>query len=251
MNKVCALLLAALLPAAASAADVEPLKLNPGNKLYCNEQTDWCVGIDKQGPFVTSRTFRKERWLWDAPDVPNDFSAFKVWPHLIRTAEDRAFVGVIGTETTPIATGNGSLARSDLYLYEVRLDGPIEGSNSVFELPVATQAKVSACASRVEKNKRSDQCTDQYTYQAEVKAVGNKDYPDLRVTTQATRFPAGVSRFKDSSALPALTPDQLKPQADQTCSYTVTYVWDKSSSTYEPNKPLPNCSEFTDAQPKA
>lgn len=222
MNKVCALLLAALLPAAASAADVEPLKVDPNNKLHCNAQTDWCVGIDAKGPFVTSRTLQKERWLWDLPDVPNDFSTFKVWPQIVRTAEDRAFVGVIGTEKTPLAKGNGSLTRSDLYLFEVRLDGPLEGSNSVFELPVDAQAMAGAA---------------HLAYQAQVEAVGGEDYPDLRVTTQATRAPAGAS-------------GQRQPQADKACSYTVTYVWDKGDSTYKPNKPLPNCSAFTDADPK-
>lgn len=233
MNKVCALLLAALVPAAASAADIEPLKLDPANKLYCNEQTDWCVGIDGKGPFVTSRTLQKERWLWDLPDVPNDFSAFKVWPKILRTAEDRAIVGVIGTEKAPIA--NGSLTRSDLYLFEVRLDGPLEGSNSIFELPVDTQATAG---------------NGQYAYRAEVEAVGGKDYPDLRVTTQATRSPAGASRLSGASTQAQPAASQPQPQADKACSYTVTYVWDKGDSTYQPSKPLPNCSEFTDVAPK-
>ena len=51
MNKAFALLIAGLMPLAAVAAqpDVEPLTLNPQNKLYCNAQTDWCVGIKTDG----------------------------------------------------------------------------------------------------------------------------------------------------------------------------------------------------------
>ena len=68
MNKVFALLIAAALPAAALAQPtVEPLKLNADNKLYCNAQTDWCVGINTEGtmetngPYATSRTLRTDR----------------------------------------------------------------------------------------------------------------------------------------------------------------------------------------------
>ena len=89
MKKVFALLISAALPVAALAQpDTEPLKLNPDNKLFCNAQADWCVGIktdgsfETNGPFATSRTLRSDRAFWDLPDIP-DFSKFTVWPQLI------------------------------------------------------------------------------------------------------------------------------------------------------------------------
>ena len=63
MSKVLALLLCAALPAAALAApklaapNTEPLKLNADNKLYCNAQTDWCVGIKTDGAFGENGPF--------------------------------------------------------------------------------------------------------------------------------------------------------------------------------------------------
>ena len=94
MKKTLALLMCAALPAPAAAAqpDVEALKLNPQNKLYCNEQADWCVGIkldggfEDNGPFASSRSLRADYRIWDLPDIPN-FSNFTVWPHLIRLSE--------------------------------------------------------------------------------------------------------------------------------------------------------------------
>ena len=79
MKKTLALLMCAALPAIAAAAqpDVEALKLNPQNKLYCNEQADWCVGIkldggfEDNGPFASSRTLRADYRIWDLPDIPN------------------------------------------------------------------------------------------------------------------------------------------------------------------------------------
>lgn len=255
MKKMCALLLAAALPAAVlpaaatAAAEIEPLTLEPNSKLLCNAQTDWCVGVDKNGPFVSSRTFRKDRHLWDLPDVPNDFSKFKVWPQIIRTSEERAIVGVIGTEETPYS--GGGFTRKDLYLFEVRLDGQLEGSNSIFELPVEAEGSYRACFNEQDEKKRAGHCSDQSLYKADVKVVpGDKPYPDLQVTTQASRFPVGSSRSKDSSTRPALTPDQLKHEADKTCSYTVTYQWQADTATYEADKKLPDCAEFTDAVPR-
>ena len=60
MKKTLALLMCAALPAIAAAAqpDVEALKLNPQNKLYCNEQADWCVGIKLDGGFEDNGPLR-------------------------------------------------------------------------------------------------------------------------------------------------------------------------------------------------
>ena len=74
-------------------------------------------------------------------------------------------------------------------------------------------------------------------------------YPDLQVTTQATRSPADASRYADSSKRPAPTAAQLQPQADKQCSYTVTYKWKEDGSVYQPVTPVPDCAEFLEPQP--
>lgn len=260
MSKVFALLLCAALPAAALAApDTEPLKLNADNKLYCNAQTDWCVGIKtdgafgENGPFATSRTLRADYRFWDSPEVP-DFKDFKVWPEMIRLSEERALVGVIGPAepdfkaSTPFS--GGGFERRDLYLYDVNL-GEQTGASLVLVMPYTADASIRACFNEADQEKRAGQCSDVYRFTASLKALPGKELPDLQVKTQATRSPEGASRLADSSTRPALTKAQLAPQADKQCSYTVTYTWKASDASYQPATPLPDCAEFLSADPAA
>lgn len=265
MNNVFALLISAALPMAALAQpNVEALKLNADNKLYCNAQTDWCVGINTEGtietngPFATSRTLRSDRNIWDLPEIPN-FKGFTVWPELIRMSEDRAIVGVIGPAQpdfnleTPLS--GGSFTRQDLYLFDVTLGDP-SSSNLVFIVPSSATASIRACFNQADEKKRGGLCMDTYRYKADVKVLPGKktatgvEYPNLQVSTQATRAPAGVSRFADSTTRPALTAAQREPVADSQCSYTATYQWNEDGGVYEPTQPVPACSEFLDAVPK-
>jgi len=259
MNKALALLLCAALPTLATAAqpDVEALTLDPRNKLYCNEQADWCVGIkvdggfEENGPFASSRTLRAEYRLWDLPDIP-DFSHFTVWPHLIRLSEERALVGVIGPSEPDykeeIQFPGGSFSRRDLYLFAVDLGD--RSSNLAQMLPYATQASVRACVNEADERRRAGDCMEQYRYDATVKALASdQPYPDLQVTTRATRAPARASRDADPAKQPAPTAAQRQPQADKQCSYTVTYKWQADDSVYKPTTPLPDCAEFLQARP--
>ncbi len=259
MNKAFALLVAGLLPLGAATAkpEVEPLKLDPTNKLYCNAQTDWCVGIktdgsfQENGPFATSRTLRAEWAFWDLPDIPA-FSHFTVWPHLIRLDEGRALVGVIGPAEPDykeeIQFSGGSFSRQDLYLFMVNLGDKVSGL--VHVMPYTANARIRACFNEADQTRRDGHCTDTYRYQAAVKVLpGTQSYPDLQVTTHATRAPAGASRYADSSKLPAPTEAQKAPQTDKQCSYTVTYTWQADGSVYRPATPVPDCAEFLQAQP--
>ncbi|MGE8657993.1 MAG: hypothetical protein ACN6O8_14730 [Achromobacter sp.] len=259
MNKVLALLFCAL-PALATAAqpDVEALTLNPQNKLYCNPQTDWCVGIkvdgsfEENGPFASSRTLRANYRLWDLPEIP-DFSRFTVWPHLIRLSEERALVGVIGPNEPDykeeIQIPGGSFSRRDLYLFVVDLGD--KSSSLVQLLPYSTRASIRGCMNEADARRREANCMDEYRYDATVKALaGAQPYPDLQVTTQATRAPAGASRYADPARQPAPTAAPRQPQSDKQCSYTVTYKWQADGAVYRPATPLPDCAEFLEAQPR-
>ena len=135
MKKTPCVAMCARLPAAAAQPDVEALKLNPQNKLYRNEQADWCVGIkldggfEDNGPFASSRSLRADYRIWDLPDIPN-FSNFTVWPHLIRLSEERALVGVIGPAAPDYKQEiqfSGGSSRKDLYLFMVDLDQKVSG----------------------------------------------------------------------------------------------------------------------------
>lgn len=266
MKRVFALLICAALPVAVQAQpDTEPLKLDPNNKLFCNAQTDWCVGIktdgtlETNGPFATSRTLRSDRAFWDLPDIP-DFSQFTVWPQVIRLSEERALVGVVGPAEPDYkletSFSGGSFIRKDLYLFEVSL-GEESSSNLVFITPWSAETTIRSCFNQADEKKRDGHCVDAYRFATQLQALPGKkaatgnEYPNLQITTQATRAPAGASRYADSTAAPAPTKAQAAPAVDKQCSYTVTYQWKSDGSVYEPTSPLPDCAEFLQASPKA
>lgn len=127
------------------------------------------------------------------PEIP-DFSRFTVWPHLIRLSEERALVGVIGPNEPDykeeIQIPGGSFSRRDLYLFVVDLDD--KSSSLVQLLPYSTRASIRGCMNEADARRREANCMDEYRYDATVKALaGAQPYPDLQVTTQATRAPAG------------------------------------------------------------
>lgn len=245
MKTILLPLVLALTGVAAQAAEIEPLTLDPTNNLMCNEAQDWCVSVDAQdGPQAESRTLQASYFLWDQPDVP-DFSQMTAWPQIIRLSEDRALVGVLAPRRDDFS--GGSFEAQDLYLFDVTL-GENSSSNSALLLPYASDISIRACFTPEDETKRLGHCLDEYSYRAELKPTADgADLPDLVLTTQATRSPAGASRTADSSALPALTEDQFQPQTDATCSFTRTFHWEADEGLYQPDAPLPNCHEFTEA----
>lgn len=67
-------------------------------------------------------------------------------------------------------------------------------------LPYTAKAGIRACANEADEKRREGNCMDYYRYDATVKALPSKQpYPDLQVTTQATRSPADASRYADRS----------------------------------------------------
>ena len=258
MKKTLALLMCAALPALAAAAqpDVEALKLNPQNKLYCNEQADWCVGIkldggfEDNGPFASSRSLRADYRIWDLPDIPN-FSNFTVWPHLIRLSEERALVGVIGPAAPDykqeIQFSGGSFSRKDLYLFMVDLDQKVSGL--VHVMPLAPRRRYDpASTNRISSDARliawisiaTTPCSRRWRAGSRIRPAGHHS---------GHACTGGASRYADSSKLPAPTAAQSQPQADKQCSYTVTYKWKEDGSVYRPATPVPDCAEFLEAQP--
>ena len=222
--------------------DVEALKLNPQNKLYCNEQADWCVGIkldggfEDNGPFASSRTLRADYRIWDLPDIPN-FSHFTVWPHLIRLSEERALVGVIGPAEPDykqeIQFSGGSFSRKDLYLFMVDLDQKVSGLVHLMPLR-ARRRSGPASTKRISSDARlmhgssigTTPCSRRWRAGSRIRTCGSPLRP---------RAPAGPAAA-DSSKLPAPTAAQSQPQADKQCSYTVTYKWKRTVRCIGPRR---------------
>lgn len=233
---------ALLLPTTLCAApNVEALSKNSQNDMLCNAQMDWCLGVNEEGPFASSRTLRSDRPLWDGPEIP-DPQALSIWPKLIRLDEDRALAGVILTESEPWS--GGGMTVETLYLFEVTL-GDASMSNGIGIIPLRSNAEIRACFSEADEAKRKGACHDQYAFDTELTIVdGGTALPELHVQTRATRFPTGVRRTNDSTANPPLTSKTLATETDTICSYQATYSFDEAESVYAPTTPLPDCTEF-------
>ncbi|WP_193427073.1 hypothetical protein [Pararhizobium polonicum] len=229
-----------------AAAEIEKLAETPRKGQFCNQQEDWCVEIDKSGPQASSRTLRASYGIWDLPYIPSSTS-LSIWPSLIRLTEDRALVGILETRAQPFS--GGGFEAKDLILFDVTL-GDFNKSNSVLRIPFKAEISIRACFGEDDFAKRQGACLDEYTFNSVLAPVdGKEDLPDLVLKTQAWRNPAGASRFADSSEAPPLTQDQLGPKQDSSCSYERVFLWSSETSLYNPTSPLPDCREFTEANP--
>lgn len=237
---VFAALVTAGLPVAAQAAPtVELLSLQNG--MSCNEQGDWCLAVDADGPYATSRTLRNTYHLWDGPEV-SSHQDLSIWPNLIRLSEDRALAGVILNEDHPFS--GGGMTVQTLHLFDVTL-GDTAMSNGIATIPLSSTADIRACFEEADLDKRLGACHDEYAFKSDLTIiVTDADHPELHVQTQATRYPLGASRDRDSDLEPPLTPEMLVKTIDATCSYQATYVFDAANSIYATTEPLPDCSEF-------
>ena len=108
-------------------------------------------------------------------------------------------MGVIGPAEPDykqeIQFSGGSFSRKDLYLFMVDLDQKVSGL--VHLMPFSAQASIRSCFNEADQQRREANCMDQYRYDAVLKAVaGGQSYPDLQVTTQATRAPAGPAAMR-------------------------------------------------------
>lgn len=228
--------------AAVAQAVIEDLTPQSDGPLYCNSALDFCLGVDQDGPFATSRTLRSEIHLWDLPEVPKGLSKAEFLPQLIRLDEERAFVGVIVREETPYS--GGIFEARDLYLFEASL-GEVAGSNNIGTIPISRDISVRACFDAEDQERRGEACSDQYAFKTDLSLVPVEGaIPEFSVTTSATRYPKGASRLHDSTRAEPIMPADLIDEPDQTCSYAARYRYDADYPGFLPANPLPDCAEF-------
>ena len=277
-----ALLLASSLPA---AADVAPVQQDAaGNWLealllqgeqgaddperYCTADGQWCVralpaaGEDQPAALEVAERggdAAEPRMRHVPIDVVDD-GDLRVWPFIVRLAPgagaDQAVADpqqaalqnvLVGglVEARAMYSGGGASA-STLHLVRIRhLDDGIQVDADVLSVAWSANKMIRACFSERDFDQRAGACHDEYSFDAELAlAAEAQDMPVLRYQTGATNYPAGVSPQRDSLAKGRLTKKDLRTEQDAQCSYTRTFRF--TSGAYQPDRPLPECSAYTE-----
>jgi hypothetical protein len=175
-----------------------------------------------------------------------DDEELALWPRLIRLAglDDGLFVGVEHKTMTSYSGGGG--AASTLELLRVSPAEP-EAAKTVLALPIAASLMIRACFDEKDQYRRRNACHDEYSFDAKLSldpktAAGP---PRLVVETEATTFPAGVSRESDSTTRGRLRERDLVTARDPACSYRRVMIFNQTTQAYAPDAPLPNCEAYT------
>lgn len=179
----------------------------------------------------------------DADAEAGTDESWAVWPHLIMLP-DGGFLGGVETRLSTSYSGGGGSA-TQLRLFRVSETGEASG-RPVLDLPVSGSLLIRACFSEADLRKRGEACHDEYGFTAEV-GVEPTDgqLPSLRYATKAWAFPRGASRDEDSTTRGPLTPADLVREADPSCSFNRRFTFDGTRGTYQPDRPLPDCSAYT------
>jgi hypothetical protein len=170
---------------------------------------------------------------------------FALWPRIIRLAGkgNGALVGVTWNIRTMYSGGGGSA--SELRLVHVR-PGTAD-PKTVLSIPVDGSIMIRACFSEEDMRQRAEACHDEYDFRGALaldRAVAAGP-PRLIYTARATSFPGHVSRSEDSLSAPPLHKKDLIWVTDSRCTYRRMFRWHPSSRSYQPDSPLPDCSDYT------
>jgi hypothetical protein len=220
-----------------------------GPTLLCTADQRWCAEISRDVD-----TNQSELHVFASPPkgqaavrhalTKTDDEEFALWPRLIRLADGGLFIGVEHQTTASYSGGGGSA--STLELLRVSAARP-EAAKTVLTLPIAASLTIRACFDEKDQYKRRDACSDEYSFDAALKldpktAAGP---PKLMVETEATAYPAGASRDRDSTTRGRLRQRDLVVTRDPACSYRRVMILDPKTQAYAPDAPLPDCEAYT------
>lgn len=170
-----------------------------------------------------------------APQVPRDRQ---------QAALENVLVGVLEDASTGYSGGGANATTLRLGRIYHQDDG-IQIDPEVLLLPVEGAASIRACFGEADIQARAGACHDEYSFSATLRLdPAGQGMPVLRYGTTATRYPAGVSRRRDSLAGPPLRARDLRIQTDRVCTYQRLLRFD--GQRYQPDAPLPDCAEFTE-----
>nr|WP_314433287.1 hypothetical protein [uncultured Brevundimonas sp.] len=244
-------LLSALLQAVTApsgGAQFEPLKL--GDDDACTADGRWCVGLveGRQGDETTVRPAVRAGGS-DRTDVTRGVSSgqesYQPWRGLMLLA-DGGFLAGVDVGVSAMYSGGGGQA-STVELYRLDAAGDATGG-PVLTVPVLSSLLIRACFGEKDMVQRAGACHDEYSFEGKLTAAPNAGsgvMPTLIYATTATAYPRGVSRSKDSLENPPLKPEDLVAARDPTCSFERRFIFDTATGVYQPDRPLPDCSDYT------
>lgn len=147
-------------------------------------------------------------------------------------------------ESRSIYSGGGGQA-TELRLYRLDADGEA-GAALVLTVPIQGSLMIRACFSEEDMTQRAGACHDEYSFAATLTASDAADaMPVLTYETTATAYPRGASRSEDSLEKPPLKPADLVTARDPKCSFTRQFTFNAKAGEYQPDSPLPDCSDYT------
>lgn len=240
------LLLFAALQAAPAAGALQELTLTDDRA--CTADGAWCVGLVQamQGEDEVIRPVVRAGAAALPPGPKSESYAeetYQPWTGLARLADGGFLAGVEAGISTMYSGGGGQA--SELRLYRLGADGEA-GAEPVLTVPIRGSLLIRACFSEKDMDQRAGACHDEYSFSATLTAQPGADaLPELTYETAATAFPRGVSRSEDSLENPPLTEADLVAERDPKCSFQRRFVFDAATDLYRPDRPLPDCSDYT------
>ena len=218
----------------------------PDAEQACSGDGAWCVSLTGPDDEGVARPILRPGPNPDsslAPVEPTDGGeTFTVWPKLVVLGEGGFIAGVETRLSTGYSGGGGSAT-------ELRLFRVVAGqtpSGPILTLPVQGDLLIRACFSEADMEKRGEACHDEYGFTGKLEIeVADGAMPALAYSTNAWAFPRGASRDEDSTTRGPLTAADLVRETDRKCSFSRRFVFDARRGAYAPDRPLPDCSNYT------
>lgn len=244
-------LLSVLLQTAAASSvgsQFQPLKL--GDDHACTSDGRWCVALleGMQGEETTVRPVVRaggSDLSGSTGAVSYGQESYQPWNGLMPLAGG-GFLAGVDVGASAMYSGGGGQA-STVALYRLDAAGDAVGG-PVLTVPVLSSLLIRACFSEKDMEQRAGACHDDYSFEGKLTAApngGSGVMPDLIYATTATAYPRGVSRSKDSLENPPLTAADLVATRDPTCSFERRFTFDTATGLYQPDRPLPDCTDYT------
>ncbi|MDO9608212.1 MAG: hypothetical protein Q7J26_06775 [Brevundimonas sp.] len=244
---IATLLVAAALQTAPAVSVTDRIEnLNLADDRTCTADGAWCVSLVqemREGEVVVTPVVRAAGEAAGGEIEAGEVETYQPWTGLVRLA-DGGFLAGVEAGARSMYSGGGGQA-SELRLYRLTAAGE-PGAAPVLTVPIRGALMIRACFSEADMKQRAGACHDEYGFDATLKTAGGSDaLPMLDYETVATAFPRGVSRSADSLEKAPLTKADLFAERDPNCSYQRRFVFDAAAGVYQPDRPLPDCSDYT------
>lgn len=210
----------------------------------CSLDRRWCARIDPETAellvFAGAGTQAVAR---RALDQGEEGGELVLWSRIVRLAGPGVFIGVEHRTHASYSGGGGGASTLEL----IRVAPGEADPKTVLTLPIEGSLMIRACFDEKDQARRRGACHDEYDFAATLTLDPQTSAgpPRFRLATVATAFPAGVSRNADSTQRGRLSKRDLVKTRDPACSYRRVLTLDAKTGAYAPDRPLPNCEDYT------